>query len=367
MILHHSVIILLCIIIHIQMIICTKCYDGMSCVGRNISDGVEANGYKSAYGLTTSIISTTGVISCGGALACYDISRFTATQRIECLGTYSCSNINGNSYIQTSKYNTKYPINCQASNSCQNTKIRPFNNSLGFIGCYGDHSCAYSDIQNVANIAGLGAYSLLYATINSNLSSNNTNQLVVSLRGYHAGFGATIICHAGDICTVKCSNNACHMLRYICLGIDNCIIDIRSSDTIHPIRNITEFNPNTLNLLYNSTETSSDNEEACNLPHNHYVYDDSWECSTDIVSISNNNNSNLIDPICCRGRESCANISYIIATNDIICSGARACEGRRIDKLGIIISTTGSVYCESFHACSGSTINSANNVYCLGE
>eukprot|EP01084_Bolivina_argentea_P148518 259632_1 len=202
-----------------------QCNNAFECVGTEwvLSIELDGNGYKSLYGSNTSITNYQRMISCEGAFACAQISFINNTQSgVYCRGSWSCANIDGLSYI-----NAKY-VYCYGSNSCENSNVI----SNAQVDCLGSQSCIYTNIS-APSVSAYGAYSLYESIIDSELVPNNI--LTVELKGYQSGFGATIICRAGDICDIYCHNNGCEMLYLECEQNSNCNILFYFNITIPPI------------------------------------------------------------------------------------------------------------------------------------
>eukprot|EP01084_Bolivina_argentea_P019820 36850_1 len=284
-------------------------------------------GYKSLYGPSTSITtnkySHPNQVFCGGAFACAQISFINTQYFVDCYGSHSCANIDGLSYI-----NAEY-VRCFGSNSCQNSNIIASEN----VGCYGSQSCISTNLS-VPNIFGKGAYSLYESIIDSRFVINfNSQTLNVYLYGYQSGFGATIICRAGDVCNIYCYNNGCEMLYVECEENSDCNILLNNNDasiTIPPITDMNEYDY----TLYDIKHVTN---ELCDNASN-FVYDNNNEHSG-IIEINEQNTG----PVCCRGYLSCKNTVSIaftdIVSDIVVCSGSQSCENT-------IINTTKSVFCE---------------------
>eukprot|EP01083_Nonionella_stella_P086198 239296_1 len=171
----------------------TFCWIGYECSGQSIIETQQSSiyGYKSLYGSNTSIETSNGVY-CSGAFSCSHLSFLSKSSHnehyVQCYGAYSCFG------IETIIISTA--LACHGYHSCSNSNI-----STERIYCRGDKSCSYVQISNTSNtsdVRGEGAFSLYNAEIYS------SRDLTVTLDGYQAGFQGTIICRAGDSCTVNC-------------------------------------------------------------------------------------------------------------------------------------------------------------------
>eukprot|EP01084_Bolivina_argentea_P237802 399552_1 len=199
------------------------CYNSTECARSWVlsdNQDIFGSGYKSLYGEATSITNNyqNNHIYCAGSFACAEIS-FIDTQLnqshggdVQCRGSYSCANINGSSYIHAAN------VHCFASNSCQNSNIK----ANDVVYCHGSESCVHSNITAQSVIA-QGLHSLYESIIQSNAT------LSVHLPGYQSGFGGTILCKSGDICTVYCYYNGCQMLNLECEENSVCNITLNNN------------------------------------------------------------------------------------------------------------------------------------------
>eukprot|EP01084_Bolivina_argentea_P019821 36852_1 len=300
-------------------------------------------GYKSLYGPSTSITtnkySHPNQVFCGGAFACAQISFINASQYwLYCDGGHSCANIDKLSYI-----NVGYVV-CRGSNSCQNSNII----ANGGVHCRGSQSCIYTNISTT-NVHAFSAYSLYASVIDSQLVTDSLN---VHLYGYQSGFGATVICRAGDICNIYCYNNGCEILYVECEQNSECnilqgyemgmmeerrILLNDSSITIPPITDMNEYDYTFYDIKYDTQTLNITNNKLCDNASN-FVYDNNNEHSG-IIEINEQNTG----PVCCRGYLSCKNTVSIaftdIVSDIVVCSGSQSCENT-------IINTTKSVFCE---------------------
>eukprot|EP01084_Bolivina_argentea_P098759 177500_1 len=166
------------------------CNNADECIGNQLvvtgSDEIWARGYKSVFGMNTSI-SGEDVVYCYGAYACTETS-FIIGKYISCSGASSCANI-----MHPSKIHGETYVVCNGANACQNSNII----SNGIVYCLGDQSCSHSNITSPTVYAS-GAYSLYGSTI----KSDN-----IYLRGYQTGFGAYVKWKPNNTCNIYCYYN----------------------------------------------------------------------------------------------------------------------------------------------------------------
>eukprot|EP01084_Bolivina_argentea_P042614 78573_1 len=336
------------------------------------------NGYRSLHDAAISVNITKescgyATIWCGGAFACNNLSYVKNVSFIQCYGSNTCSDINGNAFVQTKTCQNAEATQfwgtskrCYGSNACQYTNFQNTNNiglTFNDVECSGDQSCANTNIQKSGTIMANAAYSLYNAVIDS---KDLTSALDVTLRGYHAGFGSKIICRSGDYCSINCVGNACEGLYVECEDTNNCNVELFNPATMK-----TEFDQSKLNLFYNSSILTRNNDEACNSQLTNFTVFDAYQQQggynggEDIVIIGNTTSG----PICCRGKESCTNIENIMMKTankeSIICSGDATCSSWNGYGSAPTINNNGAVYCEGYQSCIGSNIITNDNVYCL--
>eukprot|EP01084_Bolivina_argentea_P218064 370123_1 len=345
------------------------CNQASSCLGQTIvttnGDDTFGNGYKSLYGPTTSITGTgnSACAFCSGSFSCDDIEFITVTDLIKCSGSNSCSNINGSRtlYISGSAACCIDNIQCSGSNSCKYSNLRGGGTVEEHVHVYcgGDRSCNNAYFEEIVVLAVRGVYGFFGGVFNSSRLAYNPK---IYLEGYYAGFGGTIICYPETNCTIMCYGNGCYMLYLQCLGINNCIINKQSVDTIAPITNFSDLNTSILNTLsYNSEILTASNDAQC-MGQN--VFDDWAEIRNGADIIINGDNEG---PICCRGEASCRNVTNIQfnttpldTTNYVVCSAENACQASGIYNIN------GAVFCDGYLSCTAANII-AKNIYCLGE
>eukprot|EP01084_Bolivina_argentea_P312313 540695_1 len=334
------------------------CFNAYQCMGNtiNANSGVQGYGYKTLQGSSTSITQTgsSPYIRCNGAFSCQATGSINTVSSIFCDGSNSCAN--GTIYADTASR-----LSCRGPNSCFYGTLQPNNTKLY---CHGAFSCFGATISHTPHIEAYGAYSLNYAKISSQNIAGNTMTLL--MYGYHAGFGAQFDCLSGHTCTIKCTGTACHMMYVNCQGTCN-ILNV-STLTMEPIINIGDFDDNGYSFLYDPNIELYINQQ-CDDQANSITYDNYNEHNglSDIEI-----NTNTDGPICCRGRESCANVSRIDMNTSnydadkhmIVCSGYGSC----FTAGGTISNTNGPIFCSGYKACDESNIiANNNNVYCTGS
>eukprot|EP01084_Bolivina_argentea_P037878 70046_1 len=181
-------------------------------------------------------------IECGGYGSCQSITDTITARNVYCEGTISCSesdiksgvtvNCNANKACFNSKIQSKDGIFCNGINSCANTQLQ---SKMGQITCNGKAACRNSriDTQDIKaygqfgaafsvltadKIHAMGYYSLLYA----NIDSLNRNKITVKMYGSVAGYGATMLCQQGSICTLDCKGTGCLHMELICFEGSDC-------------------------------------------------------------------------------------------------------------------------------------------------
>eukprot|EP01084_Bolivina_argentea_P131435 231998_1 len=323
------------------------CKHPMQCVGQIIDtqdDYIVGGGYRSLYGNTTSITLSSTVnyyyLDCKGAFSCSQCDKISWKDqyaKIYCDGSNSCSDIRS---IETTSANF---IECGGSNSCSRSHFID-NGSGNVIQCYADQSCAKSIIQGFSTVNGLGAYSLLNASI-----YNNGTALIVNLQGYKAGLGTTIYCES-VLCVINCYGNACDYTSFICNP--NCDI------SYHYILSLTDDE----SLLYDSGALTINNDNQCNQEPNSVTIDTESAYNDDTWY----SYSIYGGPICSRGAEALGMTQEVhnnLSSSVVVCGGRYSCDDRKLK----IYAVDGPVFCEGAHACGSGEITTTNRVYCLGR
>lgn len=341
-----------CVFVMSQYVYCDTKYE---CSNQTLSGSyIFGLGYKSIYGLGTSITAASEVY-CAGAYSCSRMAAITSSNLLF-LGDNSGSHSSG-------LFDNGLTMACFGIASCAYSQLT----SDDVLGCYGDQSCAYSNISNTPFIGGYGAYSLRNGFIHSKDVLDDI--MTVELSGYHAGLNLTIFCDESPIepimtCQIYCYNNGCFMTQITCVETAYCIVytcdedDITTGcvfvatelDTPEEIRNL-GLTVENYQMLYDILEHSNDYEMECNNNKNNYtnsVVFDTVADSVSSVTITQNNGH-----ICCRGYESCYQFSNIETfgsdSTNVICSGHRSCAGSTIINNN---NKNGVIYCTGFESCS---------------
>eukprot|EP01084_Bolivina_argentea_P000579 1087_1 len=180
---------------------------------------LHGRGYQSLFQSPTSYISTR---YCSGALSCKETPNITG-QFLECIGIDSCSNC---ASISTN-INYVYAGNAlRYSNiSCLDADYYIYANRAL------THSIITADCPTNCLINGAGTLSLFGTRIN--VLSGTLN---VDLRGYYAGYTASIYCYNGAICNINCYDTGCSGLSLICYD-NNCNINPYGESPLYPNTN----------------------------------------------------------------------------------------------------------------------------------
>eukprot|EP01083_Nonionella_stella_P303527 1051105_1 len=268
----------------------TECNNAFECVGQSLNDTEHTafNGYKSGFGPTTSWHGGTTI--CRAAFSCNSMAFLTSIsgseEYIHCEGVSSC----GNTTITTSQ-----ECYCAGANSCAYTQL-----SAGrFIDCQGDQSCSFAHINNTETVHGAGAYALYNAMIDTQGIDRST--FTIDLSADYAAYGATLICRSGHTCDIYCTGyTACFMFYVNCIGTCNFITRFNGKDTIAPVIDIGQFDPNpSIPILQDSMSIITRNEQFCNTQTTS-LNSDNYQERRDV-----NITMDTEGPICCRGRDSC--------------------------------------------------------------
>jgi len=268
----------------------------------------------------------------------------TADTSIDCWGEASCSEI----------YQIVSPlVECDSLNACKEIKL----------------SQDSSIMSDVNEINGNGMFSLQGAKLYSNSASNN----VFGFYGWHAGYGATIYCQNGDICTVYCKNNGCMGLNLICDdGIcNNVAISCDGLNNVCPAVGILSiipegpiFDPFSKYQLrpYDIDDIYDDNTFLCDSNSDYTSCNDYQDdnCYEKTLTISQDKN------LCCRGVYSCKSSSINIGDNtNTYCSGGYGCIYSDIIGTSGNYGNDASIECGR-RACIGSSISYVDNVLSMG-
>eukprot|EP01084_Bolivina_argentea_P052335 96141_1 len=319
---------------------CTFCNTPNQCSvpTLNVPYYLFSGGHKSSSGSSTNIIGSHSVY-CDGAFSCNDVSLLQVGGQLICSGTEACSDIE-TLYIHNDAY-------CFGGSSCSFSWLDSQNTATHTVWCGGEQSCAKASFSKMSRILAHGAYSLYNSFI---FSDPNSNSLSVELFGYRAGFGATILCQTGHLCTINCYGSGCLSLHILCYG--TCVVHNNSTDTITPI-----MGTDNINITAVTNNYTVRNDLLCSTkPTNTFDnYRERYEGENIIINV---------DPICCRGDESCEKIATINSLTNthypIVCSGNDAC---RVDN----ILNNGDIYCSGYYACYGVKNITAHSLYCGGD
>eukprot|EP01083_Nonionella_stella_P268686 908568_1 len=318
----------------------TVCTESYGCANTTITDVdyVQAMGYKSIYGSSSSI-TISGECKCFGSHSCgnaYGIASHSSS--IICSGSNACSRC---SHVEAS-----LGVSGRGANALTYSSINTLRSRLN---CYGEHSCAYTQINSISEIHGRGAHSLLFAMIDS---VNSIGTLHIYLKGFYSGYGATIRCRSHHNCTIHCTAYTCTSLDLLCDTNATCITKPSFNSSI---------NDPFLVRYYNAFTVSQTNDMACTSSRTFDAFKEMYQYNG---SLNNTGDG----PLCCRGFLSCAyyeTIKHTYGNNaSIVCSGFASCKECEII-------SNGPIFCEGRHSCSTNNIpagyiTTEYNVYCLG-
>jgi len=148
-------------------------------------------------------IKTMASIQCSGNRACYG-SRIEARSDTDCNGHYACSN---------TQITTNHQLSCNGMGSCYKTNME-ITKTVDVNGYFG---ASYSTIS-AAEIHSFGYLSTAFTTIDS----EGREQIDIKLFGHYAGYGSSVICRKGSLCSLTCKGTGCKNVDYICLDGSEC-------------------------------------------------------------------------------------------------------------------------------------------------
>eukprot|EP01083_Nonionella_stella_P034357 94047_1 len=278
---------------------------------------------------------------CYGAFSCNAATQFTSSTlytSTKCMGSGACSDIK-------TRLQMTHGLYCQASESCAGSM-----GDVTGLRCQGTKSCIDTVLDAKDIVAGYGYLSLSNAKITS-VPPNNLN---VALTGHMAGFGSSLECLVGSVCTILCYSTGCYMVELK----GKWTVSKHSEQTVGPSTDRMDDIDPLFNVSLFNIFDANNNDNACNQQHDEWLFDikDERNRGDDIMYIGEG-------VVCCRGLYSCQLISSIsiqsTSRRALICSGYGSCLSSGIHAMN------GSVICGGNAGCSGSTITS-NNVICGG-
>lgn len=320
----------------------TECEDAYECFGQTITEnGTELVSCKGDHSCSQATIKSDYNIDCSAAFSCFKCTAITpltanTVSTIECDGLYSCARIDN--------LNTTYrTLQCEAELSCYGSTITMGEGSE--LECSGDKSCANASItitgESSTTITVLGTRAAMDATFET---SGNGVSYTFDFWGWSSGHNTTIICNAGDTCSINCDVNACDELNLQCNSDATCNIDCSHGQYSDVCGNgymsygipddFTNNKPPTLvDIEFTTLETSevfcndSDNDGVS--PTGAYVVGDYYER---INGYMYSNYSWYEQSVCCTGESSC-NVEYLeiigISSSDddiaVRCDALRGC------------------------------------------
>lgn len=350
-----------------------------------------------------------GEKECFEAYSCANETIIANTQDLECFGKASCINSPNITSIGFSA-SSGFQGGCQGLRSCQNAKsytnLAGDQDIDGFLAlswsqsidtqssvfeCEGEASCynvgtIHSDIctckgfrscDNVntiksSTITTKGVLSLHNSNLynrNYNSYENATNTILnVTMKGFFAGYNASVYCGNGATCEVHCHDNACENLNYFCdknehestdcnvtcdakngvvcpngwkdgVFINNSMVEqdwldynsknSYSGDNDNYDSNLFRLFVNICNILFGNeemvanycfreyTKVTENSDDCGNLTNVNpkYICDDSEICQNNFYNLTSNLNftgGNNTNTLCCNGYRSCASTSIVV-------------------------------------------------------
>ena len=176
------------------------------------------NGYTNPY-----LESITSNILCQGSASCRN-QNIHSDLNTYCLGDQSCSSAiinsgdsvycDGNVSCKQSEITALSTIYCAGTDGCNEAIIH--SHSVHLLG----YNTAFQSKIYANTVKAFGNYAFAHAVIES---INNT-ALAIESYGIYSGYGASIICRSGSECTLKCKNNGCLNLDFLCLSGSQCAV-----------------------------------------------------------------------------------------------------------------------------------------------
>ena len=214
--------------------------------------------------------------------------------------------------------------------------------------CEGTKSCFNSNINEINNLWGYGAFSLSNSTVSVNAAAN------IYMLGYLAANGASFECPASSQCIAHCKVSGCFGATFS----GNWSI-VESEDETAKYQLV---EPGAISNDQECTQTFDRYHSLSN--GSTFVGDGGgsiccrgfYSCymATSISTATNSPHS-----IVCSGRSSCFQVGLIRTYSDIVCSGYYACQLATIESFG-------DVHCTSHYGCLYSSITAHGDIYCGG-
>ena len=184
-----------CVIILNASTDCNDAYDD-ACASTTVSDSaIDCWGYSSCW--KSSLTSTNG-IRCIGSNSCYKADSMTIDTIGYCYGMYSCAETNSPIYLGTKIY-------CYGDSSCAGSEIDASTN----IDCQGYRSCVNSPYMASKDIYVYGYLSGANTTF-----TNDGSEGYYLFYGTGSGHNATVKCVG--TCSIDCYVNGCNNLNITC-------------------------------------------------------------------------------------------------------------------------------------------------------
>ena len=312
------------------------CGDAYECASQvyDVTEQIRCFGFHACDGATiTQDVALS--LNCYGVGSCVDasITAIGVTTTILCYGLFSCRN----AAIEHNGVNHLY---CRGDQSCVQASIN-FLITDKNIYCDGYLGCAGATIHTPTNIYFYGAWSGQDATIYS-----TDDYSLFLFAGPYSGCGATVYCHQGGECVIRCEGTSCINLTAECddggSGGDNCTLSVTCYSGVH----VCDLCPNGDNtdrsLAPNITQigsftTDENSEGICDsgsstgstTAYDVLACDDYLECQSQTIQTTNG-------IICCQAFYSCRYADNI--TSEISDAAAEI-----VDNVGI--------RCDASHSC----------------
>lgn len=357
----------------------SQCDVPYQCSNQTISPGsgdVAVNGYKSAFGPGTNLISSGFSVYPRSAYGAQYSSLLEASH-ILCNGVAACSQV---SSIVMNSLGTG--IQCLGTSSCANSELfskSPYSDV--YVYCAGEQSCFNTSINGFIHVWGLSSLSLVNSVVTPNISSSGQDNMNVYLTGFYAGYNTTVLCENVTTCSIYCYGNGCYNTYYDC-NTNTTTCNIKCSKVY------SMYCPQSLNLdrktetddsktgtgdVYNDTSILEDFIDDLNLGDSRLtllgekIIKNEDKCNRDEATtvdiyptnltfnfdISDTLNSNKNGSICFRAYSMPqGTISLYNKDNDIICGAVESCNYNTLN----ITNDNGNVFCHAYNSCPYSTM-----------
>ena len=275
------------------------CGDAYECASQvyDVTEQIRCYGFHACDGATLTQDASASLV-CYGVRSCMDASIILTgeTTYILCSGLFSCRNA---SIIHTG-VNHFY---CRADQSCLQASINFVSSDEKNMYCEGYRACAGATIHTATNIYFYGSWSAQDGTIYS-----TDDYSLFLFAGPYSGYGATVYCHQGGECVIRCEGTSCINLTAVCDGGgDTCTLSVTCYNGVHVCDLCPDGDNTDRSLAPNITQigsftTDENSEGICDngstSVYNVLACDDYLECQYQTIQSTNG-------PICCQGSHSC--------------------------------------------------------------